>query len=298
MTLDPHTTWQAALGELELQMTRATFDSLLRDTHVVGVSDDDHTLIVGVRNGYAVEWLTNRLYPVVERTIRHITGNGTAVQFVVFESTPPHPSNNPVAAHPDPGNGPDDLLTELSLLLRQVIDPATRRVIQERMAALSGVPVAEPEAPPEAFDTYDKGGGGWYPISNYADTFWKPLLAPCKAFLAYTTIRALDKSAREWTTLRHIPIQELQERIPCSRNTLLGETRGGVHRPGALEILRDAGIARIEARGEGKHTTYYVSVRAKLPMLTASQVRQLSDDLQAQHREFLLAHDLDPNLWE
>jgi chromosomal replication initiator protein len=82
---NPQKLWQAALGELELQMTRATFDTWLRDTHCIGIEEGD-TLIVGVKNGYAVEWLENRLYTMIQRTLHHITGKEMQARFVVWEA--------------------------------------------------------------------------------------------------------------------------------------------------------------------------------------------------------------------
>ena len=49
--------WQAALGELQLQLTKATFDTWLKNTHVV--SCEDNTFLIGVHNGYAKDWLEN-----------------------------------------------------------------------------------------------------------------------------------------------------------------------------------------------------------------------------------------------
>jgi chromosomal replication initiator protein len=83
--VNPQRVWQATLGELELQMTRATFDTWLRDTKCVGVEEGD-TLIIGVKNGYAVEWLENRLYPVVRRALNHITDKTMDTRFVVWEA--------------------------------------------------------------------------------------------------------------------------------------------------------------------------------------------------------------------
>ena len=51
--------WQAALGELQLQMTKATFDTWVRDTTVI--SYEDGSFIIGVHNGFAKDWLENRL---------------------------------------------------------------------------------------------------------------------------------------------------------------------------------------------------------------------------------------------
>ncbi|MGC9467416.1 MAG: chromosomal replication initiator protein DnaA [Anaerolineae bacterium] len=89
--LNPQRIWQASLGELELKMARATFDTWLRDTHCIGI-ENDSTLIVGVRNGYAVEWLENRLYPVVKRTLNRLTGEELEARFVVWDSKRPETS--------------------------------------------------------------------------------------------------------------------------------------------------------------------------------------------------------------
>jgi chromosomal replication initiator protein len=81
---NPQKIWQAALGELELQMTRATFDTWLRDTHCIGL-ENENTLIIGVKNGYAVEWLEHRLYTVIQRTLHRIAGVETEARFVVWD---------------------------------------------------------------------------------------------------------------------------------------------------------------------------------------------------------------------
>lgn len=73
--------WRTALTELELQLTRATFDTWLRDSACVGLADPT-TLTVSVKNNYAVDWLANRLYPVIQRTLYRIFGQELAVQFV------------------------------------------------------------------------------------------------------------------------------------------------------------------------------------------------------------------------
>jgi len=74
--------WQAALGELELQMTRATFNTWLKPTRVVAC--DDRNLVVGVPNGYIKDWLQNRLYTPIQRTVSDIMARTVDVQFVVW----------------------------------------------------------------------------------------------------------------------------------------------------------------------------------------------------------------------
>ena len=48
-------------------MTRATYDTWLRGALLLSVDDGRATL--GVRHAYSVDWLQNRLEPVIRRTL-------------------------------------------------------------------------------------------------------------------------------------------------------------------------------------------------------------------------------------
>ncbi|HNT74838.1 MAG TPA: chromosomal replication initiator protein DnaA [Anaerolineae bacterium] len=150
---NPQRLWQAALGELELQMTRATFDTWLRDTHCIGI-EDDNIVIVGVKNGYAVEWLGNRLYPVVQRTLHRLTGEEMQARFVVWEAKrgyePPPPLTPetidlPPHAVYDPGLNPDYTFSSF------VVGPSNR------LAQAASQAVAE--APARAYNPLFIHGG-------------------------------------------------------------------------------------------------------------------------------------------
>ena len=73
--------WQAALGELQLQLTKATFDTWVKSTYVVG--SEDGTYVVGVHNAYAKDWLENRLLTTIKHTLVGIVGRSVDVRFVV-----------------------------------------------------------------------------------------------------------------------------------------------------------------------------------------------------------------------
>jgi hypothetical protein len=75
--------WNAALGELELQMTRATFDKWLRDSKLVGCNNG--TYVIGVESDYAAEWLEHRLLATIKRTLARLNGRATRVEFVVVD---------------------------------------------------------------------------------------------------------------------------------------------------------------------------------------------------------------------
>lgn len=73
--------WQAALGQLQLQVSKANFDTWLKDTR--GLDYANGTFTIAVPTAFIAEWLKNRLHPVVCRILSTITGHDMEVQFLV-----------------------------------------------------------------------------------------------------------------------------------------------------------------------------------------------------------------------
>jgi chromosomal replication initiator protein len=78
--------WQSVLGQLQMEMPRASFDTWVRDTKPV--SYHDGTLTIGVRNAYARDWLESRLASTVSRLLVGIMNASVAVNFIVHGSDP------------------------------------------------------------------------------------------------------------------------------------------------------------------------------------------------------------------
>src|SRR5258707_8709765 len=76
--------WQSVLGQLQMEMPRASFDTWVRDTKPV--SYQDGTLTVGVGNAYARDWLENRLASTVNRLLVGILNSNASVNFAVMQS--------------------------------------------------------------------------------------------------------------------------------------------------------------------------------------------------------------------
>jgi chromosomal replication initiator protein len=73
--------WQSVLGQLQMEMPRASFDTWVRDTRPL--SYQDGTLTIGVRNAYARDWLESRLSSTVSRLLVGIMNASVAVSFIV-----------------------------------------------------------------------------------------------------------------------------------------------------------------------------------------------------------------------
>ena len=82
----PEIAWKATLGELELQMTKATFNTWLKDARLLACDEGEY--VVGVRNDYAKDWLENRLQGAILRTLTAIVDEPVSVRFVVGGAMP------------------------------------------------------------------------------------------------------------------------------------------------------------------------------------------------------------------
>ena len=73
--------WQSVLGQLQMEMPRASFDTWVR--HTKPVSYQNGTLTIGVHNAYARDWLESRLASTVSRLLVGILNATVAVNFIV-----------------------------------------------------------------------------------------------------------------------------------------------------------------------------------------------------------------------
>jgi chromosomal replication initiator protein len=147
LTMKPEKVWQAALGELQLQMTKATFDTWVKQTHVLAY--EDGTFIIGVQNGYAKDWLENRLMGTVKRTLAGILNRSVEVRFTVHtptipaeelvtllqpKATPPPPST------PPPSNGQSKFALNPQYTFDQFIVGSSNRLAHAASLAVAENP--------------------------------------------------------------------------------------------------------------------------------------------------------------
>lgn len=78
--------WRAALGELQLQLDKPTFDTWLKQTE--GVNFDDSRFVVEVPTPFAIAWLERRLYQDIQKTVEKVTGHILDIQFQVSSGEP------------------------------------------------------------------------------------------------------------------------------------------------------------------------------------------------------------------
>jgi len=82
--MDAKQVWRAALGELQVSLSPANFETWLRDTQLVDV--DEQRFRIAVPNGFAKDWLESRYRSLISQTLARIVGYSVQVEFVISPS--------------------------------------------------------------------------------------------------------------------------------------------------------------------------------------------------------------------
>ncbi len=276
----PQTLWQDTLKELELQMTRATFDTWLRGSECSAYDEDSHVITVSVKNNYAIEWLENRLYSMIDRTLKRITGNGVSARFVVTEGPSQQSIESQQESIDSDWQAPD-------------FDPSNTRKVA------GWFPIPEYAC---RFWAPLLGRTAWrvWEIARQSDirtekSDWTPARRWSVPELARTVpCGSQALTGRNRVAPPHTPGATLELLHPIGEPEREEWT---LHQPGAFDTLQAEGVAEINAAGDRRHRVYTISVRSSLPLLHPTQVADLRAELQTAHESWIVAHGLDPALW-
>ncbi len=96
--MQPRALWQAVLGELELEVPRPSYDTFLRDTS--GTACDANRLTVGTPSPFVAEYLQQKLYLIVKRTVERVAKEPLDVRFQVTPNGPNGNGTTNGVAHP------------------------------------------------------------------------------------------------------------------------------------------------------------------------------------------------------
>jgi chromosomal replication initiator protein len=77
--------WQAALGQLQMEMPKSTFETWVRDAELVAY--EDGTFMIGVQNAYARDWLEGRLSSTIKRLLTGLMNRSIETRFVIWQNT-------------------------------------------------------------------------------------------------------------------------------------------------------------------------------------------------------------------
>jgi len=82
--MDAKQVWRAALGELQVSLSPANYETWLRETGLVEV--DDNRFRIAVPNAFAKDWLESRYRSLISQTLARVVGYSVQVEFVISNS--------------------------------------------------------------------------------------------------------------------------------------------------------------------------------------------------------------------
>jgi hypothetical protein len=303
LSIDPHQLWQTTLAQLQLQMTRATFETWVKETHLISHTGDQW--VIGVKSNYAKDWLENRLLTTLQRTIAGITGGPIELCFVVTPN----------------GHAPATPADVVESLPPDV--PSTTETLSP------GQTIARADYHKGFFE---KGGAGFSQLPHHTTYFWMPLLGP--AFFLWKLLEAEDPRPLKaigpnyWSPPRKYSYTELAARLnrqhgryiagdalecdhsrqarqedcplrgldDCCHSPSYDLLRLQPHpqgqglicqhwKDGLLDLLHREGLVALELKaGERKPT---LQVWRLLPLLTPRQYARLNSQLQTDYDAWL-----------
>lgn len=80
--MDHQNAWSAAIGQLQMDMSLASYDTWVKPAELVGYKDGQFT--IGVPNAYACDWLKSRLTGTVTRILTGLMESPQTVEFIVW----------------------------------------------------------------------------------------------------------------------------------------------------------------------------------------------------------------------
>src|SRR3990170_2819805 len=145
--MDAKQVWRAALGELQVALSQANFETWLKDTALVAV--DESRFRIAVPNGFAKDWLETRYRSLISQTLARVVGYSVQLEFEVQEApaaaaeTAP---SQPVRLEPTRvgGEGPAASLSPRYTFATFIVGSAHRRA----HPAILSVPAPPPPPPP------------------------------------------------------------------------------------------------------------------------------------------------------
>lgn len=98
----PDRIWDAALGELQMQVARPAYETWLKGTQGVALSDGEFA--VAAPDAFVSEFLQQRMYAPIQRALEHVLGEPVSVRFQVAPADQDAPPNAQSGANQAPAD--------------------------------------------------------------------------------------------------------------------------------------------------------------------------------------------------
>jgi chromosomal replication initiator protein len=84
--IDTHVLWQSALIEIELNLSKTTFATWFKNTHIINITEG--TVRVGVANEFIRDWLLSKHHKLITKTLRDLCEHVRTVEYTISKGDP------------------------------------------------------------------------------------------------------------------------------------------------------------------------------------------------------------------
>ena len=91
--MNAHQAWQATIGQLQMELSKASYDTWVKNTQLIEYEEATGTFFLGTGNAYACDWLDSRLKTIVINKLTGMMARPVEVVFKVWSA--------PVAEQPN-----------------------------------------------------------------------------------------------------------------------------------------------------------------------------------------------------
>jgi chromosomal replication initiator protein len=81
--MDTNQLWQAALGDIELQVSRPSFLTWLKNSQLLEKNEKEGVALVGLPNNFAKEWVKSRYHKIILSSLRSLDGSIKNIDYAV-----------------------------------------------------------------------------------------------------------------------------------------------------------------------------------------------------------------------
>lgn len=82
--MDNKKLWESVLGEIELQVSKANFNTWFRDTHIH--KQDDGVILLSVPNPFTKDWLSNKFHKAILKSLRNFGHDVRSLEYVIAKT--------------------------------------------------------------------------------------------------------------------------------------------------------------------------------------------------------------------
>ena len=94
-TVNYNKIWQGVLGEIEVQISRANFQTWFKNTQIITLTEE--TVTIGVPNVFSKEWLEKKYSDCIAKSLKHLGVNARRLNYEVISMRGQAPKAGPAA---------------------------------------------------------------------------------------------------------------------------------------------------------------------------------------------------------